>query len=66
MDGLEEEILKSRRVLPQELHSRKTSTPFWQYVLTILVVLVVVFGFIPPSVVEAFRIPPESMVPTVG
>jgi len=33
--------------------------------VTVLVALVLVFGFVRPFVVEAFRIPSESMVPTL-
>ena len=65
MDGLEEEALKSRRGLPQERQWSKPQRYFRQYILTILVMLVVVFGFIRPFVVEGFRIPTQSMVPTL-
>jgi signal peptidase I len=65
MDGLEEEALKSRRELPQERQWRKPQPHVRGYILTILVMLVVVFGFIRPFVVEAFRIPTQSMVPTL-
>ncbi len=41
------------------------STVFWEYTQVIVVALILVFGFIRPCVVEAFRIPSGSMEDTL-
>src|ERR671933_1328039 len=56
---------RGRRALRQERRLRKWRGGVRELVITILVAFVVVFGFIRPFVVEAFRIPSESMVPTL-
>jgi signal peptidase I len=38
---------------------------FSEFMVTVLIAFVLVFGFVRPFVVEAFRIPSESMVPTL-
>ncbi len=64
----EYEVSKSRRELyrePRERRRRKWRGGFRELLLTILIAFVLVFGFVRPFVVEAFRIPSESMVPTL-
>ena len=56
---------RGRRALRQERRLRKWRGGIRELVITILVAFVVVFGFIRPFVVEAYRIPSESMVPTL-
>src|ERR671933_2139726 len=56
---------RGRRALRQERRLRKWRGGVRELVITILVAFVVVFGFIRPFVVEAYRIPSESMVPTL-
>lgn len=68
-DGLREHgAPKSRRERRQERQGRRWRR--WrggvrEFLVTILVAFVVVFGFVRPFVVEAYRIPSESMVPTL-
>src|ERR671933_483247 len=56
---------RGRRALRQERRLRKWRGGVRELVITILVASVLVFGFIRPFVVEAYRIPSESMVPTL-
>ncbi|MDQ3966171.1 MAG: signal peptidase I [Actinomycetota bacterium] len=56
---------KSRRALRQERRWRKRRVGFSELFITIGVALIVVFGFVRPFVVESFRIPSESMIPTL-
>src|SRR5919202_2985786 len=56
---------RGRRALRQERRLRKWRGGVRELVITILVAFVVVFGFLRPFVVEAYRIPSESMVPTL-
>jgi signal peptidase I len=48
-----------------ERQRKKRRAGFTELCLTILVAFVLVFGFVRPFVLEAFRIPSESMVPTL-
>jgi signal peptidase I len=57
------EAPKSRRELRQERRKGRKLGGFTEFLITILVAFVLVFGFVRPFVVEAFRIPTESMVP---
>lgn len=66
------EVPKTRRELrrERELLRRKRWQRGWrgglrEILITLLVALALVFGFVRPFVVEAFRIPSESMVPTL-
>ncbi len=70
IEGLyqEHKAPKSRRELyrePRERRRRKWRGGFRELLLTILIAFVLVFGFVRPFVVEAFRIPSESMIPTL-
>ncbi|HZC19342.1 MAG TPA: signal peptidase I, partial [Rubrobacteraceae bacterium] len=56
---------RRRRHLRQEGQWRKWRGGLRELVATVFIALVVVFGFLRPFVVEAFRIPSESMVPTL-
>ena len=58
-----EVVLKSRRELRTE-RRKKGSGPA-EFVVTIIVAFVLVFGIVQPFIVQAFRIPSESMVPTL-
>jgi signal peptidase I len=60
-----EEPGKSRRErrLEREKETRKAGVA--ELILTAVVAFVLVFGFVRPYVVEAYRIPTESMVPTL-
>jgi signal peptidase I len=61
-------VPKSRRELyrePRERQKRKWRGGLRELLGTILIALVLVFGVVRPFVVEAFRIPSESMVPTL-
>jgi signal peptidase I len=49
----------------QTPRTKKRRAGFTELCLTILVAFVLVFGFVRPFVLEAFRIPSESMVPTL-
>jgi signal peptidase I len=63
-----EVVLKSRRELyrkPRERWRRKWRGGLRELFITLLIAFVLVFGFVRPFVVEAFRIPSESMVPTL-
>ena len=56
---------KRRREVRWEQRRKKRRAGFTELCLTILVAFVLVFGFVRPFVLEAFRIPSESMVPTL-
>jgi signal peptidase I len=59
------EPIKSRRELRREREKKKRKGGILEFLVIMLVAFVLVFGFIRPFVVEAFRIPSESMVPTL-
>jgi signal peptidase I len=61
----EEEAPKSRRERRLKQERKKRRAGFVELVLTIVVAFVLVFGFVRPFVAEAYRIPSESMVPTL-
>ena len=61
----EEAPKKSRRERRLERKRKKRKAGLTELVVTIVVAFVLVFGFVRPYVVEAFRIPSESMVPTL-
>ena len=56
---------KRRREVRWERQRKKRRAGFTELCLTILIAFVLVFGFVRPFVLEAFRIPSESMVPTL-
>ncbi len=56
---------KSRRELRQEREREKRKRGVLEYAVILVVAFVLVFGLIKPFVVEAFRVPTESMVPTL-
>jgi signal peptidase I len=56
---------KRRREVRWERQRKKRRAGFTELCLTILVAFVLVFGVVRPFVLEAFRIPSESMVPTL-
>ncbi len=60
-----EEPGKSRRERRLEQEKKKRKAGVAELVLTAVVAFVLVFGFVRPYVVEAYRIPTESMVPTL-
>jgi signal peptidase I len=60
-----DEASKSRRELRWERQRKKRLSWYTEVLLTMLVAFALVFGFIRPFVVEAYRIPTESMVPTL-
>jgi len=55
---------KSRRELRAERRKKKSGGPT-EFILTIIVAFALVFGVVQPFIVQAFRIPSESMVPTL-
>ena len=59
------EPIKSRRELRREREKKKRKSGMFEFLVIMLVAFVLVFGFVRPFVVEAFRIPSESMVPTL-
>ena len=59
------EPMKSRREMRREREKKKRQAGLLELLVIILVAFVLVFGFVRPFVVEAFRIPTESMVPTL-
>jgi signal peptidase I len=61
----EEEAPKSRRARRLEREKKKRRAGLAELVLTIVVAFVLVFGVVRPFVIEAYRIPSESMVPTL-
>ena len=60
-----EKFTKRRREVRWERQRKKRRAGFTELWLTILVAFALVFGFVRPFVLEAFRIPSESMVPTL-
>lgn len=56
---------KSRRELRYEREREKRKKGVLEYAVILVVAFVLVFGVIKPFVVEAFRVPSESMVPTL-
>ena len=60
-----EESGKSRRERRLQREKKKRRAGVTELVLTAVVAFVLVFGFVRPYVVEAYRIPTESMVPTL-
>lgn len=63
--GEREEPGKSRRERRLEREKKKRKAGVAELILTAVVAFVLVFGFVRPYVVEAYRIPTESMVPTL-
>jgi signal peptidase I len=61
----EEEAPKSRRARRLEREKKKRRAGLAELVLTVVVAFVLVFGVVRPFVIEAYRIPTESMVPTL-
>ncbi len=59
------EPTKSRRELRRERARKKRRGGILEFFIILIVAFVLVFGFVRPFVVEAFRIPTESMVPTL-
>jgi signal peptidase I len=59
------EPIKSRRELRREREKKKRKNGMLEFLVIMLVAFVLVFGFVRPFVVEAFRIPSTSMVPTL-
>ncbi len=56
------------RVAPEERQSQrapKKGGGFLEFLVILLVAFALVFGFVKPFVLEAFRVPSESMVPTL-
>lgn len=62
---LKEEAPKSRRELRQKRQHKKVRGGLTEFIVTIVVAFVLVFGVVRPFAVEAYRIPSESMVPTL-
>jgi signal peptidase I len=60
-----EEPGKSRRERRLKREKKKRKAGLAELVLTAFVAFVLVFGFVRPFIVEAYRIPSESMVPTL-
>jgi signal peptidase I len=60
-----EEPGKSRRERRLEREKKMRKAGVAELILTAVVAFVLVFGFVRPYVVEAYRIPTESMVPTL-
>ena len=56
---------KSRRELRHERKRNERKRGVLEYLVILAVAFVLVFGVIKPFVVEAFRVPSESMVPTL-
>ena len=61
----EPRVRKSRRELRHEREREKRKKGILEYVVILVVAFVLVFGVVKPFVVEAFRVPSESMVPTL-
>ena len=55
---------ESRRKLRDERERAKRKKDILEHAVMLVVAFVLVFGFIKPFVVDAFRVPTESMVPT--
>ena len=62
---MEEPRRKSRRELRHEREREKRKRGVLEYAVILVVAFVLVFGAIKPFVVEAFRVPTESMLPTL-
>ncbi len=56
---------KSRRELRHEREREKRKRGVLEYAIIVVVAFVLVFGVIKPLVIEAFRVPSESMLPTL-
>nr|MDP9456533.1 signal peptidase I [Actinomycetota bacterium] len=56
---------KSRRELRHEREREKAKRGVLEYAVILVVAFVLVFGLIKPFVVEAFKVPTESMLPTL-
>jgi signal peptidase I len=56
---------RERRELRWAQQRNKWRGGFSEFMITVLIAFVLVFGVVRPFVVEAFRIPSESMVPTL-
>src|SRR3712207_9218259 len=54
-----------RDAKPEEPRTRNKAGGFWEFLIILVVAFVLVFGFVRPFVLEAFRIPSESMVLTL-
>ena len=54
-----------RGAKPEEPRTRNKAGGFLEFLIILAVAFVLVFGFVRPFVLEAFRIPSESMVPTL-
>jgi signal peptidase I len=54
-----------RGATPEERRTPKKVGGFLEFLIILAVAFVLVFGFVRPFVLEAFRIPSESMVPTL-
>ena len=63
--GEREEPGKSRRERRLQREKKKRKAGVAELILTAVVAFVLVFGFVRPYVIEAYRIPTESMVPTL-
>jgi signal peptidase I len=61
----EEAPKRSRRLRRLERERKERRAGFTELVLTVVVAFVLVFGLVRPYVAEAYRIPTESMVPTL-
>ena len=55
---------KSRRELRHERERQKRKRGILEYAVILVVAFVLVFGVVKPFVVEAFKVPSESMLPT--
>jgi len=61
----EPRVRKSRRELRHEREREKRKRGLLEYAIIIVVAFVLVFGVIKPFIIEAFRVPSESMLPTL-
>lgn len=61
----EPQVRKSRRELRHEREREKRKRGFFEYIVILILAFVLVFGVIKPFIVEAFRVPSESMLPTL-
>ena len=52
-------------VPPEERRSPKKGRGFVEFLVILIIAFALVFGFVKPFVLEAFRVPSESMVPTL-
>ncbi len=59
-----EAVPKSRRELRAERRKKKGGGPA-EFIMTIIVAFALVFGVVQPFIVQAFRIPSGSMIPTL-